>query len=114
MTLLALPEAENMSTTYVREKKKQFGKEVRAFGEFASGDYVKRTEALKESADNPHGRIPRNANIIYSGFYIDSTLVGQMGKNSCKPLTLTILNFKRADLSDRRCRRVRTETNICR
>ena len=106
MTLLALPQAADMSTHYVREKKKQFGVEVRAFGEFASGDYVKRTEAQKESPDRPDGRIPADATILYLGFYIDSKLVGQFGKDSCKPLSMTLLNFKRDDLTNPGCRRV--------
>jgi len=102
MTLLSCPEAAEMSTEYARETKKQFGRDVRSFGEFASGDYVKRTEALKEQ-----GTIPEDATILYLGFYIDSKLVGQMGKDSVKPLSVILLNFKREHQTNPDCRRVR-------
>jgi hypothetical protein len=90
MMLLDRPEAENMSTTFVRETKKESGEEEhRAWGSFASGNFVKRTEALKGS------RIPLNATILYMGLYIDSTLVGTFGKESRKPASMTLLNFNK-------------------
>jgi hypothetical protein len=94
MMLLGRPEAQNMSTTFKRETKTESGEDGhRAWGAFASGNYVKRTEALKGDT------IPQNATILYIGAYIDSTLVGTFGKESRKPMSVTLLNFEREFLT---------------
>ena len=102
MMLLSRPEAQNMSTTFKRETKKESGEDGhRAWGAFASGNYVKRTEDLKGD------KIPQNATILYIGAYIDSTLVGTFGKESRKPMSITLLNFDREFITSTDSKKVR-------
>jgi hypothetical protein len=96
--LLDLPEAANMTTGFEKVMKEDDdGNPVRAYGPFNSGNYVERTEKLKQ---DPDSKIPENATILYVGTYIDSTLVGNFGKESRKPLCVTLLNFRKTFVTD--------------
>ena len=85
MTLLSTAEASEMSTGFEEETNDN---DDRVYGEFASGDYVKRTEQLKGT-----GNIPENCTILYIISYLDSTLCGNFGKASSKPMSISLGNF---------------------
>ena len=87
-----------MSTGYREERNES---NERVYGEFASGDYVGRTEQLKGQ-----NKVPQDCTVLYIIGYLDSTLCGNFGKASSKPMSVTLGNFKRNDISTDKCKEV--------
>ena len=91
-SLLLRPEAKDMSTTY-EEKQNESGERV--YSGFATGDYVKETEASKGHEGGP----PADATILYANTWIDATLLGNFGKAHAKPLCITLGNFQKKKIT---------------
>ena len=71
ITLLMTTEAQDMSTGF-SEMQNDAGDRV--YSSFSSGDYVQRTEALKQGSDPA---IPADATVLYVIMYLDSTWLGK-------------------------------------
>ena len=100
ITLLMTTEAQDMSTGF-SEMHNDAGERV--YSSFSSGDYVQRTEALKQGSDPA---IPADATVLYVIMYLDSTWVNPTGKQSSKPLSMTLGNFPKSFLAQDSSKRV--------